>query len=237
MPQSQSQAFFSNPTNPITQDMLKMQSYRGKVNFSIDNPEHTQFITNCTTRAKQQLNTLQSIDLKVGVAFTIGIVALGFSWILPLTMIAGACFAFAAYQLGQRSDVYKNYTQTIETLAGCCDWSLQTNKNAENAKHPSLNEMLAFLAGHVTQQQLRDLINDKTEDRIISEMGETSQSFLEQHIEKEQSVMYYKMYGYQQGSLLDVIQGIQFAITTAFLKLRAPSQNEQPTQTPISTMS
>ncbi|WED43786.1 hypothetical protein [Legionella cardiaca] len=227
--------FFKKPSNALFEHGVTLSLYQEKqITFNPKDTAHTKLIDDCTRLVKEKLTALQAMDIKITTSFSLGTIALGLSWFLPLSLLAGGCFAYGAYQMGQRKYAYAEYTEALENLARCCHWTLGEVRDESILNNPSIEEMRKVLAPLMNEQQLRDFIDDKVEDKIIEEAETTKQdtTFFEHRLNPEENQLYFKIYGYQQGTFLDILKGIGYAIRNSFMSLKAAcmgQQNQEPT--------
>ncbi|WP_133127967.1 hypothetical protein [Legionella nagasakiensis] len=232
-------AFFQKPSNALFEHAATLSDYQGKVPFNPDDPQHTTLLTDCSRSVREKLHGLQTIDKKIVIGFSLGVLAFGLSWILPLSIVAAGAFAYAAYQWGRRQQAYADYTQALENLVKCCIWTLGDVKQERVIDHPAVKEMIDTLAPVTSAQQLRDFIDDRVEDGFVERAEETKRNteLLDQHLNQEQADLYYKIYGYQQGGVLAILKGIGYAIKNGFKTLKeacfSSSQEESRASSPV----
>ncbi|KTC84197.1 hypothetical protein [Legionella brunensis] len=226
-------SFFVKPSNTLFEHSTTLALYNDKkVPFNAEDPAHRKLIDDCTRTVKEKLQALQAMDVKIATSFSLGTIALGLSYILPLTLVAGGCFAYGAYQLGQRKFAYGEYTEALENLAKCCRWSLGTVRNENVLKNETINGMITTLAPLTTAQDLRDFIDDKFEDQVIEQAEDTKQNldFLEHHLNQKEQELYFQIYGYKQGGFLNILNGIAYAIKNSFNALKSACISQEPAQ-------
>lgn len=211
-------SFFSKPANELFEHALTLSEYQGRIKFNPEDLQHQTLLTECTRSVQEKLHSLQTIDKKIVIGFSLGILALGLSWILPVNVVAVGAFAYAAYQLGRRKQAYIEYTQALENLVKCCIWTLGQVEKDSITNHPAVKGMIDVLAPVTSAQQLRDFIDDRVEDGFVEQAEETKKQteLLDQHLNQEQADLYYKIYGYQQGSILAILKGIGYIIKNGF---------------------
>ncbi len=98
--------------------------------FDIRNTDHANALKACTEAVKTNLAHLSAIDKKMTAGFVIGTTALVFSFIPFNWVITLGGFSYGFYQLGLRQEAYKQYEQSLEALAACCDWALNQQGSA-----------------------------------------------------------------------------------------------------------
>ncbi|CEK11246.1 hypothetical protein [Legionella hackeliae] len=215
-------SFFTTAKNVFEQAFDLARYQEEKVTFDPKNPTHTKLLEDSTNLVTTKLKALHSIDSQIATSFTVGTFALGVSVLLaPFGTLAGICYAYGAYQLGQRKAAYAEYTSALENLARCCHWALGdvSNRDAKVIKENSaINNMMNTLYPLTNEAQLRLFISDNIENAYIEKSQEAKQdlSFMEHHLNQEEARLYFKIYGYKQGSFLDILQGIGFAIKNGF---------------------
>ncbi|KTD16264.1 hypothetical protein [Legionella jordanis] len=216
-------AFFEKVSNLLFQHNATLLDYqKNKIAFDPKNQNHVKLVESCTQSVQRELLRLQAIDLKMTIAFSVAALAYSLSWILPFCPLAFAAMAYGAYQLGQRTHVYAEYNEALENLARCCIWTLGEVSNEQVIQAQAIQDMITVLAPLTNAQQLKDFIDDKYEDGIV-EYGEKvkqASTFLDSELDQEQRQLFYKIYGYKQGSFMDILQGIGFAIRGLFQNIK-----------------
>jgi hypothetical protein len=192
--------------------------------FNISNTEHIDALKYCTEAVKTNLAHLCAIDKQMTAGFVIGTTALVFSFIPFNWVITLGGFSYGFYQLGLRQEAYKQYEQSLEALAACCDWALNQGNNSERLLQDLLSQsletapllaMVKTLAPAFTETQFKSFLNDQQEDRLINWLRKNEPTF-----NPEGKTLTYKMYGYEQGSLSDIGQGLWYVIQNAYQRLK-----------------
>ena len=192
--------------------------------FVISNTEHTDALTACTEAVKTNLAHLCAIDKQMTAGFVIGTAALVFSFIPFNWIITLGGFSYGFYQLGLRQEAYKQYEKSLEDLVACCDWALNQSPNSQRLlermlaaplETAPLLAMVKTLAPAFTETQFKSFLNDHQEDRLIAWLRENEPTF-----NPEGKTLTYKMYGYEQGSLSDIGQGLWYVIQNAYQRLK-----------------
>ncbi|KTD12115.1 hypothetical protein [Legionella jamestowniensis] len=215
-------SFFTSPSKKLFDHHTTLISHISKsVTFNPNDLGHTTLVKEATALVTEKLHALQSLDTKIAASFSIGTLAWGLSFILPVGFFAAGCFAYGAYQLGQRKAAYAEYTSALENLSMCCTWTLgnvETRKMETFKNIEVLNGMITTLAPITSAQQLRDFIDDKIEDHFVEHAKAVKEhiTLFDRELNPEENKLYFKIYGYKQGNFLDILQGIAFAIKNSF---------------------
>ena len=179
--------------------------------YSNNEQRHQTILKTCIANVEKYKQQLKSIDKKAAAALTIGTAALIFSFIPFNWAITLAGFSYGFYQLGLRDNVYKEYTKSLEDLKQCCNWTLNDTELGvvtENLKQDGVKEILPTLAPLMNKKELENVLHDTIEKDLLNQTGID--------FDKQNHTFEYKMYGYQQGSFKDVMNGIGYAIQNAF---------------------
>ncbi|ASQ45407.1 hypothetical protein [Legionella clemsonensis] len=215
-------SFYTNPSKKLFEHHSILSSHIAKhVTFNPKDLGHTTLIKEATSLLAGKLRALQSLDTKIAASISLGTFAWGLSFILPVGFFAAGCFAYGAYQLGQRKAAYAEYTSALENLAMCCTWTLGNvdNHRIEAFKNDEvLNAMITALAPVTSAQHLRDFIDDKIEEHYVVHASQVKDHIrlFDHELNQEENKLYFKIYGYKQGNFFDILQGIAFAIKNSF---------------------
>ena len=227
---------FKSPTSTVANHRSQLNSYwddelsKPKVKFNINEPAHLMLIGECTKTLVHKLEKLQAIDTRIVGAFSLGVAALALSWILPVGLLAVAAFAYGAYKMSERQNAYAEYTQALENEAACCAWSLGDvpGNDVKYLENPVLKPMVTALGHVMNHVQLKKLIDDDIEDVAINQSDKAQKNdedFIPGLPREEQKNLFYKIYGYEQGSFLNILQGSAYAIQAGW---RALTGNANP---------
>ena len=215
--------FFSNPFAASVEHSQRLTQYdTSSILFNAVDSAHTQLLADCTLAVKQKLSALQAVDKKVLIGFSVGTAAFALSYLLPFGTIALGAFAYGAYQLGQRERAYIEYKNALENLIGCCKWSLGTVADKTIINNGCIRDMIITLAPLTNELQLRDYIDDKYEDVFMKQADTTKAhtSVMNYPLNQEEATLYYKIYGYEQGGAMAMLEGLKYAIVNGFNALK-----------------
>ena len=168
-------------------------------------------LKDCISNVEKYKQQLKTIDKKAAAAFTIGTAALIFSFIPFNWAITIAGFTIGGYLVGERRGVYEKYTKSLEDLKQCCNWTLNSRDYGlvkNNLELDTVKEILPTLAPLMNKKELENVLHDGIERNLLAQTGID--------FDKQNHTFEYKMYGYQQGSFKDVMNGIGYAIQNAF---------------------
>lgn len=218
-------SFFSNPTHRTALHAQRLESYKqSPVVFNEHDTAHTDLITQCTQDVKQKLLALQKIDRQALIGFSLGTAAFGLSFLLPFGLLATtAGFAYGTYQLGLRKQAYQDYVSALENLMDCCRWSLSGVGDQNSIKQNApLQEMITTLAPITNESQLRECIDVQYESIFVKQAANTRSktSVMGYQLDPQAATLYYTIYGYEQGGVLAILQGIGYAIVNALKALK-----------------
>lgn len=225
-------SLFARPSNLLSEQTKKLYDYKDGATRFTNEPAHKELISECTLSVKRTLANLQEIDKRMTAGFTAGIAALAISWILPIFVpLAIAGLAYGAYQLGKRQQAYIEYKNALENSIECCDWSLgkitRENydaymKNDDLGNKSPVASMIDTLGPLTTTEQLNKLIDDAVEKDANKEAQPSREhiQLFDNELDKEKRDLYSKIYGYEQGGFLAVLQGVGYAIQNAFLEAK-----------------
>jgi hypothetical protein len=168
--------------------------------FRVYEKQHTDALIACTEAVKTNLAHLCAIDKQMTAGFVIGTTALVFSFIPFNWVITLGGFSYGFYQLGLRQEAYKQYEQSLEALASCCNWALNQGDNSEMLLKGMIDEplekaslwtMVKTLAPAFTETQFREFLNNNQENHLINWLKQYEPTF-----NPEGKTLTYKMYGY-----------------------------------------
>lgn len=216
-------SFFKQPekTRVFSQDDIKkyeaeqlkifLLSNHLEANQAYTHHAHQAILKGCISNVEKYKEQLKAIDKKAAAAFTIGTAALIFSFIPFNWAITIAGFTFGGYLVGERRGVYEKYTKSLEDLKQCCNWTLNSGDLGcvcDNLQLDTVKEILPTLAPLMNKKELENVLHDTIERDLLNQTGID--------FDKQNHTFEYKMYGYQQGSFKDVMNGIGYAIQNAF---------------------
>lgn len=192
-------------------------------NFNINNPAHMQIISQCNSELACKYNALKKLDVQIATGSLVGIAALGLSYILPLSLVAIAGFAFAAYCFGKREQVSKEFKSALSNSIQCIFWSLHDISNKDRAailNSDVINTMTKIIAPLTNKKQLESLIDDKYENefitRAINANKVTIEGVLGRPLNKEEQHHVFGIYGYDQGNIINIGKGLLYALGQLF---------------------
>lgn len=181
--------------------------------FSTLNSEHTTRISGCTANLKAKLNELQQLDMKIVAAFAAIAISAAFSALLPfsLTITAAAAYALGRW-VKERETLANEYRVALSDAVDSLEWAVGDKhlKAVENMQNSDVQSLRKALLPLMSDQQLRDKINDKAEDDVIAERRRTPSAFLDRNLNEEQAAIFYELYGYEKGGLLGAGKGLWY---------------------------
>lgn len=214
---------FSNPKKAAV-DKEKIVADEGKqlsrfllakdmlIGTKFDIKNHGDILQECIDRVNTNLKNLKAIDRKATIAFSLGTAALILPFIPFNWLITIVGFSYGCYQMGKREHAYKEYTDSLEDLKQCCNWtlgeSLSEAQVRENKGMGVVKDILPTLAPLMSEVELKGVLHDSIEGKLLENTGVD--------FAKQQHSFEYKMYGYEQGSLQDVLTGFGYAIQNAW---------------------
>ena len=208
--------------------MTVKECIKKSISFDPTSFIYPRLVTEATSEVTRKLDALKKIDANMMMGFALGAAAFTLSWILPFTTIAIAGFAYGAYHLGLRQNAYNDYAESLEALKQVCDWTLNMHnvqKATANMKCEPVKNMMALLVTLMNETQLRDVLNDKIEDQFVAQAKQNNGKEVQVQglklLDAEQAKnLNFKVYGYEQGGFLAVLQGIGYAIRSGFYGLK-----------------
>lgn len=218
--------FFDKPKKPAlaknqivdhekNQLSIFLLSKKMLANTKFNPKNHNDILQECIDRVNTNLQNLKAIDRKATIAFSLGTAALllpfiPFNW--AITLVG---FSYGFYQMGKRVHAYKEYTDSLEALKQCCNWtlgeSLEQNEVRANKDMDVVKNILPTLAPLMSEVELKGVLHDSIEGKLLDETGVD--------FAKQQHSFEYKMYGYEQGSFTDVLTGFGYVIQNAWNSL------------------
>ena len=210
--------------NYINAELLK-QELEANAQFDAATHSHNDLINKCSKEVTKTLKELQNIDKKIliGTCLTLG--AFGLSFIFPMGMLVTAGLAFTAYQFGQRQSAYKNYEDALINIRDCCKWSLGSisRQSGYMKDHAPLTNMMKVMSPLFNEQQLRDYIDDKYEDFFIKKAEDETKDItvMDHKLDAQEKDLFSKVYGFEQGGIVAIFEGISHVIANAVSSLQA----------------
>ncbi len=215
-------------------DMLDNETH-----FNPVDPLHRDLVNKCTQDLKDKLAVLKCLDQRIVAGFVLSATAFGLSFLLPIVSIAIVGFMFSVYCLVNRMNASPNYRYSLMTLEGCMEWTLGDKpvaKESEVINCPEVIEMFVTAAPLMNNKQLIDIIDDGVEDAFVAQAKEINDKshpvFLGLTLAEEEKSIEYAIYGFQQGSTQNVIQGLltlaRKGWNTAQNAMKNVSQDNQP---------
>ena len=205
-------------------------SKKMSVNTKYIPTNHNAILQECIDQVNTNLQKLKSIDRKATIAFSLGTAALllpfiPFNW--AITLVG---FSYGFYQMGKRVHAYKEYTDSLEALKQCCNWTLGGSLDQEqtevefqvqqNKTMDVVKNILPTLAPLMNKAELQGVLHDSIEDNILAQTGVD--------FDKQQHTFEFKMYGYGQGSFSDALTGFAYVIQNAWNSLtKSLTSNEE----------
>lgn len=209
--------------------------------FDIKSPAHTLLISHCNTELASKYSALKRLDFQIASGALVGIVAFALSYMLPLSLVALAGFAFSAFCFGKRAQAALEFNSALSNSIKCMHWSLGTIKQEDQEailNSDVIKTMTKILAPLTNNAQLASLIDDKYENEFIKRAGTAADSAVEDTIgrslNKEERHHVFGIYGYEQGSVLNIGRGILYAIGALFCAAKhgiSNRLNKRPTAT------
>ena len=190
--------------------------------------DHNDLINNCSSEVKKRLQELKIIDTKLVIGLTLVTISLSLSFsIYPLALLFTAGLAYSSYQLGKRKKTFAEYEFALKNLINCCHWVLGEvdYKNTKIVNHQEITKMLKILNPLTSEAQLRHFIDNKFDSIFYDKIAKDLKPGREMRgkaykLQQQESNLYYKIYGYEQGGISAILEGIAFAINKAFKTTR-----------------
>ena len=191
--------------------------------FDIKSPAHTLLISQCNTELASRYSALKRLDFQIATGALVGIVAFALSYILPLSLVALAGFAFSAWCFGKREQTALAFKSALNNSVKCMHWSLgaiPASSQQEILNSEVINTMTKILAPLTNNAQLASLIDDKCENEFIKRAGHAADNAVEatigRSLNKEEQHHVFGIYGYEQGSVSNIGRGILYTIGALF---------------------
>lgn len=198
----------------------KLENYLGvKTKYNPNESAHKELLKASAIDLKKNLTKLTNLDKKIVLGFGVGVAAFMLSYLLPIGVIAVGAFAFCAYCFGLRSQVAKEYERNQKILYQSCKWSLGQidSKDIDVIRQSDeVKLMIETLAPITSDKQLADVIDDQYELGFIHQANEVKSELKESlfgqdyAFSKEESHLYYGIYGIGQGNPLDILKGLYY---------------------------
>jgi hypothetical protein len=122
--------------------------------------------------------------------------------------------------LAKRQQAYADYKLAFENLEACCVWSLGKVAKADKGtilQNSAISKMNKALGSVMNEKQLKDAIDDSIEDAAIIDGQNVAHETIHPAISPEdQKTLNYKLYGKDQGSFMNILQGVAYLIQTGF---------------------
>ena len=224
---------FFVPVNDIQKDTTLLDQYLNgahKVAFNHQDPAHTALLERSSRTVNQKLLALQSIDKKLTIALAVGTSAFVLSWIFPFASLATVALMYAGYQMGLRQNTYKEYTEALCNLGSCCQWSLGQAGEEAIITAPAISVMLNTLTPLTNETQLSTCIHADYQQAIAERQAQQraqGAEFLGEPLDKKHSALYFKIYGYEQGGVLAILEAIALAIKSGFNAVKNSFSNSE----------
>ena len=213
---------------------------------------HNDLINNCTTEVKKKLQELKLIDTKILIGLTLATISLSLPlFIYPLGLLALTGLSYSCYQLGNRKKPFSEYEFALKNLINCCHWVLGEvdDSNTKLINRLEITNMLKVLNPLTSEAQLRHYIDNKFDnifhDEIDKDLRARRRVRIKNYkLQKQEANLYYKIYGYEQGNISDVLEGIAFVITESFKSItdklnvikNKPKEKNSPSISPDSSL-
>lgn len=207
--------------------------------FNLNTNAHLEIINKCNTELASKYNAIKKLDVQIATGSLVGIVAFGLSYILPLSLVAIAGFAFAAYSFGQREKIANEFKSALNNSVRCMYWSLnQIPEDQSEAilKSEAIKTMTKILAPLTSTKQLEGLIDDKYENEFIRLADNTKKTtmdpVLRRSLTKEEQHLVFGIYGYDQENPLNIGKGLLYAVGQLFITAKNAISNQFNKQKP-----
>lgn len=208
------------PVFPLAEHSLTLFKHnQDKTPYDLQNFNHGLLLNDCTVLFNAKLDALKAADYRMAIGFSVGVAAFVLSFVFPVSMVMVAGFAYGAYYLALRQQLYTEYTQSLENMMNALKWSTGDVKNNRGVLSSEvILNLVKALVPVATKQQLFDVIDDKVEKQLIDTAEHTAQEvkFGDVKLDEEQKKLYYTLYGFEQGNALDVAKGLGHAIVNGF---------------------
>ena len=214
--------------NPVLAEEIRNSRAVELICFNPRTEEHLQLIRRNTLTVQYKLKELQAIDKQIILGLAVGFAAFTLSWLLPFSTIAMLGIAYSAYQMGLRKQAYLEYTEVLENLGLCCQWAMgedgfvpaDPDARARLIACPDIQNMMKVLYPLVSPTIVAEFIDDDIESEFV-----TACSNLHEHgavvdsitLDRDQTSLYYSVYGYHEGSPLAIAGGIGYTARNAYI--------------------
>ena len=209
-------------------DTFKYKHFNSQNDISIN------LLDSVMTNFQTNLRKLQTIDFKISLSFTFGLVAIALS---PLsmgltTLLSAAAFSFVGYLYKSREIAREDYEVAQEQMTDVYIWSMNDTKAyvtkdgkklpekgntsdkvyasiIQNELHPKIKMMHDLVNPLLSDQNIRHYTRNSLANAITAHRSDTNQlSVKSETTTKLQLSLNYLFYGQHQGGTMQVAKGI-----------------------------
>lgn len=193
--------------------------------FDANNPDHKELLTQMTQSFKAKSNALMQRDKDIMAGLAFGVIGTSLSFLPILGWVGLAGYFYAASQAYHREKAYTEYHAALTELVGACNWSLgalNNNQAEELTQTPEIRTMMMALYRVLTEQNIRDLIDNEIETLFVDELETYNSSVpvpgYEDNIRasKKGADFIRCIYGYNKGQLVDFVDALVSLIPDAY---------------------
>lgn len=191
--------------------------------FNIKKSDHKEILKHGLDQFQTKLKKLQTIDFKLGLSFTTGLLAIAlatFTFGLS-TLISGAAFGYFGYILKAREEARNEYITSQQQMTNIYIWAMNDSDaiiSIDGKKitdmdnlifHDDIKEMHNIFNPMLSDQNIMHYTHNKIDTPIAQKRAEQNQTAIDNETTtKLQLSRDYLLYGQHQGSNIQVAKGI-----------------------------